>query len=276
MARWHSCNVLHVGAETRRVWQFDASNGDFKLNREQTARAGEPLPQGLVGRNWASLFQKKLNVAWLPPEHVFFRVAQFPQSTPEETRAMVELQLEKLSPIPVGQALWTMHIFPGPPAPPAPATPPAAGETAKAGPMQTVVVTIVARNVVEEFLGQLENQGYMADRLEIPLLDELLALRIHADGAWIFPETHGPNQQALVAWWYGGALKDIGLVAFPAAGADRVTGLRDQLLQMAWAGELEGWLTSPPAWHLVDEGARAAEWESALREALGQPVEVVP
>jgi hypothetical protein len=42
---------------------------------------------------------------------------------------------------------------------------------------------------------------------------------------------------------------------------------------MAWAGELEGWLTSPPRWHLVAEGAE--QWQSALREALDQPVEVV-
>src|SRR5215207_3902124 len=113
MARWHSCNVLHVGADTRRIWQFDARNGQFTLNREQTTRVGEPLPAGIARKNWTSVFQRKLNVAWLPPEHVFFRVAQFPQSSPEEIRSMVELQLEKLSPIPVAQALWTMHALPG-------------------------------------------------------------------------------------------------------------------------------------------------------------------
>jgi hypothetical protein len=271
MARWHSCNVLHVGANTRQIWQFDARNGDFKLHREQLTRAGEPLPAGIVGKSWRSLVQRKLNVAWLPPEHVFFRVAQFPQSTPEETRAMVDLQLEKLSPIPVAQALWTMHVLPGTVS----QVSAAAGE---GGPrtvqMQTVVVTIVARNIVEEFLDELEGQGYMADRVELPLLDELLALSVKADGAWILPESHGARQQALVAWWYGGVLQNIGLLTLPE-GPDRAGGVRDQLLQMAWAGELEGWLTSPPSWHLVDEGERASVWHPVLREALGQPVEMV-
>jgi hypothetical protein len=44
---------------------------------------------------------------------------------------------------------------------------------------------------------------------------------------------------------------------------------------MAWAGELEGWLTAPPAWHLVAEASIAAEWEPALRSGLEQPVQVI-
>ena len=111
MARWDSCNILQAGADAQRVWQF---NKTFKLNREQTVRPPEPLPAGLVGKSWGALFQKKLNVAWLPPEHVFIRAAQFPPASPEETRTMVELQLEKLSPIPVTQAVWSLHLLPRP------------------------------------------------------------------------------------------------------------------------------------------------------------------
>jgi len=39
--------------------------------------------------------------------------------------------------------------------------------------LQTVVVVIVERRMVEEFLGKLEVQGYLADRLEVPMLDQL-------------------------------------------------------------------------------------------------------
>ena len=93
--RWHFCNVLDAGANARRVWQFDARTDAFNLNRELTARNGEQLPPNIVAKSWSSLFQRKLNVAWLPAENVFLRVAQFPMSTPEETRSMVDLQLEK-------------------------------------------------------------------------------------------------------------------------------------------------------------------------------------
>src|SRR5436190_1564269 len=101
MARWHSCNVLHVGPDRRRVWQFDARNGAFPLHREQTVAAGESLPYALITKTWRSIWQRKLNVAWLPPHSVFLRVAHLPRSSFTETRDMVELQLEKLSPIPV-------------------------------------------------------------------------------------------------------------------------------------------------------------------------------
>jgi hypothetical protein len=44
---------------------------------------------------------------------------------------------------------------------------------------------------------------------------------------------------------------------------------------MAWAGEMEGWLTSTPRWHLVADALSAPRWEPALREGLGQPVTVL-
>ena len=131
------------------------------LNREQTSFAGEPLPARLITKDWRSLWQRKLNVAWLPPERVFLRVAQFPASDFDETLAMVELQLEKLSPMPVTQIVWSIHVLPH-----------------AEGNLQTVIVMIVSRNEVEEFLGQLEGQGYLADRLELPLLDQLQATTI--------------------------------------------------------------------------------------------------
>ena len=252
MARWDSCNILQAGADAQRVWQF---NKNFKLNREQTTHVPEPLPAGLVGKSWSALWQKKLNVAWLPPEHVFIRAAQFPPASPEETRTMVELQLEKLSPIPVTQAVWSLHLLP----------------TAKPGGVQTVILIIAERGVVEQFLGKLEGQGFLADRLELPMLDQLQATTAEGNGAWIFPE--GKNS-ALVAWWYDRALHSVGLVTL-APGENRAASLKDQLTHMAWAGELDGWITSPPEWHLVADAAIAGEWESPLREGLAAPVKIL-
>jgi hypothetical protein len=45
-------------------------------------------------------------------------------------------------------------------------------------------------------------------------------------------------------------------------------------MQMAWSGELEGWLTAPPQWHLVADVA-ASEWEPALRAGLEEPIETL-
>jgi hypothetical protein len=277
MARWNSCNVLQVAPDANRLWRFDAKGGNFVLDREQKIPGGEPLPSRLVAKSWSSLWQPKLNVAWLPPESVFLRVIELPQSSFEETQAMVELQLEKLSPLPVAQIVWTLHVLSGTPAsdPARPEVSKAAGpETGApaAGNLQSVVVVIATRAAVEEFLGKLEKDGYLADRLEAPMLDQLEAAPAMEDGAWIYAGTHGKDA-ALVAWRSSGVLRNLCLIVLPPE-AGRAKSLKDQLTQLCWAGEMEGWLTEPPHWHLVADPVNAAEWEQLLRGVLDEPVRV--
>ncbi len=163
--RWQSCNVLQVGPDTRRIWSFGTGKNGFAVNQEQLVPVAAPLPVNLVGRDWKVLFQPKLNIAWLPVEQVFLRVAQLPVSEFDETLAMVELQLEKLSPLPVTQIVWSVQVLPQ-----------------KLDNLQTVIVIIMARDLVEKFLGELEGQGYLADRLELPILDQMQATVVKADG----------------------------------------------------------------------------------------------
>jgi hypothetical protein len=272
MARWHSCNILQIAPDANRLWQFDAKGGGFALNREHRGALDEPLPARSIEKSWRSLWQPRLNVAWLSPENVFLRAIELPKSNFEETLAMVELQLEKLSPLPVTQIVWTIHILSRRSA--ARAETPASGET-KPEDLQTVVVVIVERGVVEEFLGKLESRGYLADRLEVPMLDQLEATPATEDGAWIYPVALAGQSAALVAWWCGNVLRNLSFVLVPPAG-DRAQNLKAQLAQLAWAGELEGWLTAPLIqWHLVADPAVATEWENALREGLNEPVQVV-
>jgi len=252
--RWAAANILQIAPDAGCLWQFDAKGGDFVLSREQKTGGGEPLP-ARVAKSWSSLWQPKLNIAWLPSEEIFLRVIELPKSSFEETRAMVELQLEKLSPMPVAQIVWTIHILP-----------------AASADLQSVVVVIAGRNAVEEFLGKLEGRGFLADRLEVPLLDQLSATPPAGDGAWIYAGTRG-NNSALVAWWSGGALRNLSFIVLPTSG-DSAKSLHEQLAQLTWAGELEGWLTSTPQWHLVAAPAIAAQWENFLREALNEPVQV--
>jgi hypothetical protein len=256
MARWNSCNILQTAPDANRLWQFDAKSG--ALNRESSSAPGAILPAGQVAKSWTSLWQPRLNVSWLPPENIFLRVIDLPKSSFGETLAMVELQLEKLSPIPVTQIVWTLQLLPQ-----------SAAEN-----LQTVIVAIVERKVVEAFLGKLEAQNYLADRLEVPMLDQLAATSAGEDGAWIYPALLNGQNAALVAWRSGGVLRHLSFIVL-ATGGDRAKNLSEQLAHLAWAGELEGWLTAQPKWHLVADGAIAGEWETFLREGSGGPVTVV-
>ncbi len=259
MARLHSCNILATGASDRRLWQFHAQ-GNFDLVREYVSPDGEALPASLARKSWGALWQPRLNVAWLPAESVFFRVVHLPASSPAETLAMVELQLEKLSPIPVGQVAWSVHPLPQP--------------NGTSNDLQTLIVVLVERKQVEDFLGQLEGQGYLADRLELRALDQISVANVTENGAWIYPGLGGAHHTALVAWWYNGKLQNLNTLTLPVTG-DRAVSLKEQLSQMAWAGELEGWLTSLPTWTLVADDEAVAEWETPLRRGLDAPIHLV-
>ena len=256
--RWHSCNVLRIGRDSRQLWHFAAGNGEVTLSAEQRLASPGPLPSKLITKNWRALWQKKLNIAWLPAEQVFLRVVHLPKCEPAELRSMVELQLEKLAPLPVNQIVWSFEVVPQ-----------------SAGELQTVIVIIAERSIVEEFLGKLETDGYLADRLDLPFLHQLLATPFDADSAWIYLQPTETKNLGLVAWWYGGTLQQLNLLNLPASEQGATT-LGDQLTTIAWGGELEGWLTSPPQWHLVADKAVAAVWEPALSQWADEPVKHVP
>ncbi len=242
----------------------------FCFEKETTLSLSEPAPRSAVGKDWQSLVHHKLNVAWLPSDKVFLRAIQLPGADAAELTAMVELQLEKLSPLPVTHIVWSVYLLPRQPAGPgkpaspkesaSPEEPATAGESDKPV-LQTVIVIIAARSFVEEFLGQLETQGFIADRLEAPGLDQLLAAKIHEDGVWIFI---GDKQEpALVAWWLDGTFQQLSLICLPP-GAERGLSLKTQVEQVAWAGELEGWFGGSPKIHLVAKSEEAAYWTPVL------------
>src|SRR5258708_17271180 len=195
MARWHSCNVLQPAGQVHQLWQFSAK---FALQRQEPKRPTEPLPANIVGKDWQTLFRPKLNIAWLASDKVFLRVIQLPNSDAAETQSMVELQMEKLSHGPVAQVVWGFELLPQ-----------------SAGEMQTAIVIVVARSYVEEFLGQLEGRGYLADRLELPFLDQLRNTRISEDGAWIYPAAGGDNYSRFVSLWSGGTPRKIRVLPPP-------------------------------------------------------------
>lgn len=250
MSRWHSANVIQKTPALTQLWRFDADGEGFSFAHEKGYLPSEPLDSSHIVKNWNSLFRPRMNVAWLPINNIFLRVVQLPTSDLAEIASMIELQIEKLSPIPMAQAVWGIQLIPKP--------------QNKPEAMQTVVVVVAARAQVEEFLGGLLTNGFMADRLEVPCLDQLLKTQATEDGVWIYLGT-AEDSPALLAWWYGGTLQNLALVAL-AKGPERENLLKAQLEQIAWAGELEGWLTAPPVVHLVGEPSEVAIWEPVMRQ----------
>lgn len=244
--RWHSCNIIESKAETRKLWEFDIDDGEVKPGATATLPVGKGLPPKTVRKDWRSLWQPKLNVAWLPEESVFLRVIELPAAEQTETASMVELQLEKLSPMPVAQIVWSFESLP----------------RTKEG-LQTIIVIIAARSVVESFLGKLEADGFLADRLELPMLQHFLSVKPDGDGPWIHLKPGPLTTISLTGWWFDGVLKNLSLAQLPA-GAAGVDALVRTLTQTAWAGEIEGWIKSYSEWHLVADTETASLWAAEL------------
>jgi hypothetical protein len=255
-SRWPVANVLDIRPDQpRRLWHFSVDKQKPQLREDPVVEEQGPISQEIVGKDWRAAVQKRLNIAWLPAERIFLRALQLPLCDESELTPMVELQLEKLSPLPVGQVVWTHLRLPG-----------------GLENQQTILLVILPRAAVENFLGILEARGFNADRLDLPILDQVLALQPSADSAWLIPIN---ATTSLAAWWANGAWQNVSLLG-TASVADRAKALRNQIAQIQWAGELEGWLLAEPDWHLVGGPETINEWEPAVAEALGKPPEVQP
>jgi len=275
--RFNLCNVLEAGPAPRRLWHFKVEKAEAKLEREESLAANGLCPAKLAGKDWNHLVQPRLNVAWLPADQVFLRAVQLPATDEQELLSMLEFQIEKLSPLPSAQVVWGVELIPN-----------------AAGLAKTAVVCIVPRDTVEAFLGQLEKQNFATDRLEVPQLVRIAADGPREDGAWLYLD-ESDRQLCTVAWWAQGVLQQVQLIrlpttfepATPAEGetppplspaevrARQASFLEEQLMQTAWAGELEGWLEFPVRWHLCASASLKDEWLALLDTWVSDPVVVV-
>lgn len=251
-ARIQSCNVLEPG-EGGRLWSFEIQRGEAALASELPTAGSGKLPPGLVGKGWRHLIKQRINIAWLPPGQAYLRVVQLPAADDAELMAMLEFQLEKLSPIPAAQLLWSAVVLPG------------TRENAR-----TAVVVMTPREAADRHLAELEARGYQADSLELASLAALLADGMKVDGAWLYPGAGAESDLCLVAWWSDGVLRNLQLIRHGVAGDS----LKAQLLNNAWAGEIEGWLSLPVKWHLAGESRQAEALLPALEGLSEEPIEI--
>lgn len=256
--KWQSCNVLHSGTFGRRLWQFARRDPNVQLVAEETRLPSEPLSRRLVARSWSALWHRRLNLAWLPADSVFLRVVELPPADASELPAMIELQLERLSPLPITQIVWSCEIL----EPPSP-------EHA----FSTMLVAIAARSKIEAFLGELESAGFLADTLDLPLLAQLASYRPGRDATCLFPLDLDGRRCCFTTWWYGQRLRHVELLHV-GEGDAAWREMAEALAKTAWAGETEGWLPQAPAWIIIADATISSLWQSSLSQQLGAPVSV--
>ena len=256
-----SCNVVDCSSGKQQFWRFNKGKNQMKLVDVRETAPDEPIQAKHLERDASQLWSAHCqNDAWLPAEIVFFYVLQLPLCDPRELPGMVELQLDKISPLPMGHAVWTYEVTP-------------VYRTDRE--QQTVVVMIAERSAVEKYLGELEKIGYRPDRLETPVLHQVMATPQggkRPDGAWIYPRFADERVICTVAWWDEGVLHNITQITLTSR--EHLNELTGQLTATTWAGEMEGWLTGKTDWHLVVSNKDGEEWLPILNEWAGQGVQV--
>lgn len=252
------CNVLLDEPVTSRLWQFAVGAKDVRLQQATEVPREGRLPAKLVGKGWRDLVARRLNIAWLPTQQVFLRVVHLPTDDPAEVPAMLELQLERLSPLTVGQAVWSYERLPR-----------------GSGTGLRVVLLVAERSALDPLLARLETRGYMVDRLEFPFLHQLAETPVQEDGAYVYAWDLDGQLACLVAWWTRGELQLVQVVNLPPDDS-WPRAVAEELRRITWAGEIEGWLEGPQSLHLVAGEARAAEWRTRLEGELGRNVQVIP
>lgn len=252
-----ACNLLSVTGGARRLFQFTVSKGTGTATGDLVVEDGKPLPTAVVSRDWRVLIKPRLDLAWLPLESVCVRAVQLPTCDPGELPGIIEFQIEKLSPMPLAQVVWTVESVPH-----------------ADGKGQTAVVTLAARAATEAYLAELEKGGYTVDALLNPSLRELLASPPPRDGLLLLVESAAAASTVLAAWWIDGVLREIGSLCQPSG--DRGTVLISQLNRMAWSGEVEGWMNGLPEIRLMASSTDAALYLEALKDWSGHEPLILP
>ncbi len=253
--RLNACNVVMDAAGRTRLWSFGGSNAQPTGTVEISA--DDNLPPKLVGKGWSQLMRPSLNIAWLADQPVFLQLVILPTDDPKEIPSMLELQIEKLSPLPVTQVVWAWEVLSG-------------GSTSGI----SALVLVAERSGVEALLGRLERRGCDTDRVESPLLQLVAGTRFASDGAYVFLNRMGGRRDSLIGWVKDGALCCLNVVHV-ADGPEAVQQLVVELNRMAWAGEVEGWGSGLGAVHLVADAESTDAIKAPLEQALGLPVSVV-
>ncbi len=254
-----TCNVARWTPTGRQLWSFAIQSGKPVLQSTPPMDAKSRWPERVVAIDWHTLYAPKSNVAWLGAEQVFLRVIQLPTTDPAEIAGMLEFQIEKLAPVPLAN-LVTSHVIC-----PAPAN---AKQT-------TVLVVMAERDEAETWVNRLEAEGFQADRLEVPQIEQLLGHWPDQDGVWLYPNPDPINLFAMVAWVAHGTLQHLQMVSLPA-GENREAKLREYLSKVIWAGEIEGWLDGELSWHIVGEDSVTAVWQSLIAPWADAPINARP
>lgn len=247
------CHIVFQEDGTTHLKSFAARGKNFAFQKSISVDESEAFPKVTYDKTWKSAFSPSLNVAILPASEVFYRILNLPTVEESEIPEMVELQLERISPLPPNQIYWSWEILRD-------------HEQTGESNHTNVLVSIVEQKTVHNFCSDLESRNFYADMVSIGHLlhfkdvpDRQDVLRIHAT-------RKDEAAECLIQWWVDGQLRNISQMEESSL-ENLVPQVEQELRQTYWAGQMEGWIDTMPPLEVHCRAEDKSGW-NALKEGL--------
>jgi hypothetical protein len=260
LPKWNDCNLVELKDESSLaacLWHFAIR--DRQLSQKARTLHGEdaPMPSMQVEQAWRQFFSKRLNLTWLANEHLYLRVLHLPACEDhDEIKQILEFQLEKISPVPVHQIVWSFELLPCPDPN-----------------QQTVLLALAESHAIESLLSKLDTLGYQTDWISFAALHGLADFKPQGDCirvAW--QPRNEASADCMISWHIQGWAREVGLIHIPSdqRGAKALIA---HLNHTAWTGELEGWLQEAPKVIFEGPGEPPTPWQEATSQWTSHGIE---
>lgn len=250
---FQACHIVTRLSQGLSLQSFQARGKAFQRVKEIQAGEQDAFPRVRYDKTWRDTFTSKLSIALLPGAEVFFRVLNLPTTEISEIAGMVELQIERISPLPPNQIFWTWEVLPSNPI------------SSRSG--TTVLVSLVEQKYLHQFSNDLESRHFYADRIAPDNLTALIRIPVQPELVRIYASQRGNRHEALVQWWVDGQLHHISQLL--ESSLERLISLVDQeIRQTFWAGQMDGWVDQLPPIEVETQTEQHALW-AGLKEMLG-------
>jgi hypothetical protein len=246
------CNIVYRDNDSILLKSYSTRGKSASRIREIIAAENEAFPKIRYDKTWRDSFSPKLNVALIPSSEVFFRILSLPTTDVSEIPDMIELQLERISPLPVNQIFWTYELLPGL----------NSGSTATTN----TLVCIVEQKAVYNLASDLESRHFYPDRIAPDNLIHFTGPPRRRELLRIITSNVTSRFECLIQWWVEGELHNISQIQEESM-EKMIAQVEQEIRQTYWAGQMEGWVDELPPLQIECPTEQHAHW-NALKEAL--------
>lgn len=251
-----TCNIASKTNEATELRSYAIKGQSSQIQKSFSVNQDEAFPPVKFDKTWKDSFQPKLNVGLIPSQFVFLQIIELPTTDASEIPEMLELQLERISPIPPAQIFWNFYVISN-----------AGTSNEQSSDSSSVLVLIAEQKVVYQYIEDLQSRNFYPDIVSSDLMMHFASPE-KIDVIQVIPSESFSSHTCLVLWWFDGALKHISQIS--AEDKEKLLSQVEQdIKQTFWSGQMDGWASHFPAIEIQCPTESRAEWTS-FQESISE------